>query len=231
MDKKEKDCAYWIGLLLAGLVLGVIAGLAIAGTAYPIYQSDKWAAWMQAFGSIGAIVGAVWLFFAGAKQKERERKDEHATHVFFLMETIELISKKLVETIEDRGSYLHYLSLVNAQAYINRIEDRQTQECIRGEVGDSFKDAESKLKDYCSQRGEMFGNALEVMRSIDWTRYPNSVIGPEIVALTNELYFFHDILTDDARCFAEKGEELKRKATNVNLLIHDAIEKLNVVVK
>jgi len=227
VGKKNKDCVYWVAVLFVGLALGVVGGLAIAGIAYPIYQSEKWAAWVQALGSIGAIVGAVWLFFAGLKQKERERRDEYATHILFLMETIELISKKVVETIEDEGAYLYYLRQAETEAFVDRIKEHQTQELAREVLGDTYKGVEGKLKDYCFQRGEMLRNALGVMKLIDWTRYPNSVIGPEIVALTNELYFFHSILTDDARCFKRKGEELKRKAGNVNLLIHDAIAKLN----
>lgn len=72
MNKKGKACSYWIAVLLVGLALGVIAGLAIAGFAYPIYQSEKWAAWVQAFGSIGAILAAIAI--ASHQEQKRERR-------------------------------------------------------------------------------------------------------------------------------------------------------------
>lgn len=61
MDKKGKDCAYWIAVLLAGMVFGLVIGVVVLSLFYPIFKSDKWAAWVQAFGSIGAIAGAVYV--------------------------------------------------------------------------------------------------------------------------------------------------------------------------
>lgn len=67
MGKKNKDCVYWVAVLFVGLALGVVGGLAIAGIAYPIYQSEKWAAWVQAIGSIAAIAGSLWVARSQAK--------------------------------------------------------------------------------------------------------------------------------------------------------------------
>lgn len=71
MDKKEKGSAYWIMVLLAGLVLGVIAGLAIADFSYPLYQSDKWASWVQAVGSIGAVFSGFALNYYNQTRRSR----------------------------------------------------------------------------------------------------------------------------------------------------------------
>lgn len=101
MDKKEKDCGYWIAVLLVGLVFGVVAGLAIAGFAYPIYKSDKWAAWVQAFGSIGAIVGAVYImkrseFLRRSHERDIERRRfDH--HIEVLRHAAKTVSASLEE--------------------------------------------------------------------------------------------------------------------------------------
>lgn len=67
---RKKDCAYLIAVLLAGVALGLVAGLGVAGVAYPIYQSDKWAAWVQAFGSIGAILAAMQISRAETQRQK-----------------------------------------------------------------------------------------------------------------------------------------------------------------
>ena len=100
MDQKEKDCAYWMVVLSAGLVLGVIAGLAIAGIAYPIYQSEKWAAWVQAFGSIGAIVSAIYLLHKQFLIQDEQRKK---------LERDEEIRLLLALRVELKGRLLFYL--------------------------------------------------------------------------------------------------------------------------
>lgn len=68
MQKEKCDCQ---GLMLAaltvGAVIGAIAGMAIYASAYPVFQSDKWASWVQAVGSIGALIGVYW-----ATNRQRE---------------------------------------------------------------------------------------------------------------------------------------------------------------
>lgn len=56
-----------IAVLLIGLAFGVVAGMAIYASAYPIFQSENWAAWVQAIGSIAAIVGSLWVARSQAK--------------------------------------------------------------------------------------------------------------------------------------------------------------------
>lgn len=61
MKKKKKDCGTLITVLLTGVTLGAIAGIVLLSLLYPVFQSDKWAAWVQAVGSIGAIMGSYFI--------------------------------------------------------------------------------------------------------------------------------------------------------------------------
>lgn len=61
MEKKKKDCGTLIAVLLTGVVFGAIAGMVLLSLFYPVFQSDKWAAWVQAVGSIGAIMGSYFI--------------------------------------------------------------------------------------------------------------------------------------------------------------------------
>jgi len=61
--------------------IGIVVGLAVFVLNWPS-TSSEWAAWVQAFGSIGAIVGAVWLsdkerrsYSANLEREEKELDD------------------------------------------------------------------------------------------------------------------------------------------------------------
>lgn len=104
-QQKDKDSDLLIAVLLAGLVLGIVGGLAIAGIAYPIYQSEKWAAWVQAFGSIGAIVAAIYIMEKGRKHQGRVKQlhdDEAvksaANSIITALSTIYNIERSLQES-------------------------------------------------------------------------------------------------------------------------------------
>ncbi|WP_155774280.1 hypothetical protein [Burkholderia pseudomultivorans] len=66
---KRSVCYY-----VSGVVVGVIA---IAGYRYVDWgnlKSADWAAWVQAVGSIGAILVAIWVSHSGLRAIERQRK-------------------------------------------------------------------------------------------------------------------------------------------------------------
>lgn len=69
--KKEDSEARTLVALVVGCGLGVIIGVAALAAAYPVFQSEKWAAWVQAFGSIAALGVAIWVF---SKQAELTRQ-------------------------------------------------------------------------------------------------------------------------------------------------------------
>jgi len=59
-DMKTEGCeARTLVALVVGAGFGVIVGVATLAVAYPIFQSKEWASWVQAIGSIGAIIGAI----------------------------------------------------------------------------------------------------------------------------------------------------------------------------
>src|SRR5690554_5711321 len=59
--EKEKRFSedFVIAVLLIGVAAGVVSGMAIYAFAFPIFQSERWAAWVQAAGVIGAVGVAV----------------------------------------------------------------------------------------------------------------------------------------------------------------------------
>lgn len=80
--------------LLAGVLLGVFSGVAIYAFANPVLQSKHWASWVQAFGSIAAILGAVYV--AGFSEKLRERL-QRERHNRAALDAVEAFNKKIEE--------------------------------------------------------------------------------------------------------------------------------------
>lgn len=68
-EKKESCEARTLIALMVGVGFGVVIGVAVLVATYPFFQSKDWAAWVQAFGSIGAISMTGFVF-------NKERKIE-----------------------------------------------------------------------------------------------------------------------------------------------------------
>lgn len=105
MDKKEKDCGLLIAVLLAGVVFGIVAGAVGLSLLYPAFQSDEWAAWVQAFGSIGAIVAAV-IIAKHQSEKSREMLRDRLTQEKMIKKNendmlIASINKRVLEVIDE----------------------------------------------------------------------------------------------------------------------------------
>lgn len=77
---KREDCeARTLIALVVGVGFGVVIGIATLAAAHPVFQSEHWASWVQAVGSIAAIGGAYWIGkqqarFAENLRIERTRK-------------------------------------------------------------------------------------------------------------------------------------------------------------
>lgn len=75
----EKEKLYSENVLYAvlaiGLVSGVVAGMAIYASMYPIFQSENWAAWAAAFATTSAAATALWLGLSDIRRKDRERRE------------------------------------------------------------------------------------------------------------------------------------------------------------
>lgn len=64
MSEKKEDCeARTLMALAVGVGFGVLIGAALLASFNPMFQSKEWAAWVQALGSVGAILAAVWVSY------------------------------------------------------------------------------------------------------------------------------------------------------------------------
>lgn len=80
--------------------LGVISMCIAFALHYPT-QSDHWAAWMQAFGSVAAIAAAIWVFRNEAAL-QRQRDKEHAlTEQIVMLESLATEIRTVWSNFED----------------------------------------------------------------------------------------------------------------------------------
>lgn len=59
-----------LAALAAGATIGAISGMAIYAFAYPVFQSDEWAAWVQAVGSIAAVASGFYLNYSNQRKEK-----------------------------------------------------------------------------------------------------------------------------------------------------------------
>lgn len=111
MEKKEKDCGLLIAVLLVGVAFGVVAGVVVLSLFYPAFQSDKWAAWVQAIGSVLAVFTAIYvshrqyknslrLFWIEEKRRKEKEKEKNKEKIFSVMAEINRIAIILDTLIE-----------------------------------------------------------------------------------------------------------------------------------
>lgn len=74
MDQKEKDCAYWIAVLLSGVVLGVVGGFVFGWLWKDGPTSSEATKLVDVFIALGTIGSAVTALLFGLNQKIKERK-------------------------------------------------------------------------------------------------------------------------------------------------------------
>lgn len=76
MSEKKEDCeARALIALAVGVGFGVIIGAAALAAAYPVFQSEQWALWAQALGTIAAVFSGFLLTAYQRNLKERQRLD------------------------------------------------------------------------------------------------------------------------------------------------------------
>ncbi|WP_153065790.1 hypothetical protein [Achromobacter xylosoxidans] len=74
-----KDCYSRLPKLVA--IGGVAVGVGLAFSGWPYSDGQTWAAWVQAVGSIGAILVAVWVAYDQHKKTGRRVVEERTTEV------------------------------------------------------------------------------------------------------------------------------------------------------
>lgn len=85
--KKEGCEARTLIVLAVGVGFGLIIGAAVLAAAYPVFQSENWAAWIQAIGSIAAIAGAVFAAREGANAAARLKEVKQKRAVLAVVES------------------------------------------------------------------------------------------------------------------------------------------------
>lgn len=129
-------------LLLLGGVIGVLIGVAIGvallSYAYPVFHSDKWAAWVQAIGSILALVGVYWatqrqsqMSIESIHESARLRNEERAQASLAILngslkivEGIkEIINKSMEEGLKERDlKYLEAIGELTKENFDQRLK-------------------------------------------------------------------------------------------------------------
>jgi hypothetical protein len=106
---EKEDCeARTLGALAVGVGFGMLIGAALLTSFYPTFQSKEWAAWVQALGSIGAILVAIFISYWGTKSAVRNQLDREARE----RSRLELGCKHVLENLFDtlQSAYEHILT-------------------------------------------------------------------------------------------------------------------------
>lgn len=104
---KEVCEARTLVALAVGVGFGVLIGIALLVSFYPMLQSKEWAAWVQAIGSIGAILMTGYVF---RRERAVEKSRTHITEQRIRCEMIEqlkgladLAIKEMIRAYENKG--------------------------------------------------------------------------------------------------------------------------------
>src|SRR5690625_2773943 len=105
MNSKERKCLYKIAVLLIGIALGFVAGIAVAGFAYPIYKSEVLASWATAIGTFSAAFAAIGI----ALRQEKINKDAKRTEAEVKLRMAHWDLTELDTLLSDAGRQLSYM--------------------------------------------------------------------------------------------------------------------------
>lgn len=154
MNKKEKDCAYWIGALLVGLVLGAIAGFLIgwswdkrSGALEDVRVLDV----LIAVGTIGAAVVALY-FGLRAQLREADRielkrqifRAELKVRVDIAKEKANLIKGAYTQVASSKGNWSASDSMSRIEQHLEELVNLFNNDFLEGFGSLSAKGA-SKL--------------------------------------------------------------------------------------
>ncbi|WP_143243656.1 hypothetical protein [Alcaligenes faecalis] len=121
--KEKEEAREALSLIAFGGLIGIVAGVAIGmgvlSHLYPIFQTDEWAAWVQAIGSVIAIfVSAllmIWQVHSQKKQRDLIKIEEARSVAKNLLKAIDsldhlatafLESKSKEKEINDKTDYV-----------------------------------------------------------------------------------------------------------------------------
>ncbi|WP_052382362.1 hypothetical protein [Paraburkholderia kururiensis] len=89
-------CFQSAGLFTVAVFMGVVVTAFIR---WPPAQSSDWAAWLQAVGSIGAIVGAIWIASAQSRREIAHREQTEKRDAYLLEAELSWLTRDIADYI------------------------------------------------------------------------------------------------------------------------------------
>lgn len=214
---EKKDCeARTLTALGVGVGFGVIIGAALLASFYPMFQSEKWAAWVQAIGSVLAIFTAVILYFLGERHKQKSKESEEANHVTHVMKSVELLSFTLVSTMDHLyDKHLEY----GVKGDLPGDEPEKGREAYQ--AANVIRGVWVTFEDFCERRSIAIDRCGNSISSIEWSKPPIAIIGIYLVSISNDFHLFSEWLKGNEER-DRKREKLRRLAENVSKNIIEA---------
>lgn len=105
VSDKKCDCeSQMIAGLVAGVILGIVIGSAFFAVSYPMLQSGKWAAWVQAIGSILGISVAIAVPAWQHRKAEDLRSKHIRLHNFRVLRLLSVLSERAFQQANTVGA-------------------------------------------------------------------------------------------------------------------------------
>ena len=200
-----KECWWRVLVVIAAplfLILALKNGLQIILT-----LKEGTAAWVQAIGSILAILAAVALYFAGEWHERKKKNKEDINYVTDVMRTVESIAYELVRTMDHLYDN-HYLFGVVGDLPRDVVKtDRQPQQVLSEIHG-----VRVTFEEFCEKRAAVIEHCYMEMSLIDWSKPPISRIAIYLVSIKYDFHVFFNLLKSDVEV------ESKRKILRDNAL-------------
>ncbi|MCX5470507.1 hypothetical protein OSH04_02130 [Alcaligenes sp. A-TC2] len=107
MKNQDKEVIALIGIgIVLGLIIGVAIGMLTLSNFYPTFQSDKWAAWLQAVGSIVAVIAAFIISGNQTRKESLKKSEENRSKidgVYVLARQARATAYKKIKNIREEG--------------------------------------------------------------------------------------------------------------------------------
>ncbi|MFA1602308.1 hypothetical protein ACDW82_01485 [Alcaligenes faecalis] len=203
-------------LAVATFISGAIASLFL----YPILDAGHVAAWVQAVGTILAILSAVVLYFVGEKDKQKSKEKADEEHVTEVMVAVEHLAHTLVVTM-DKLYDIHYQYGIEGHLPRNQADTSRQFQQVQNEI----RGVRVTFEEFCKIRSNVIENCSMALSSIDWSKPPVSKIGIYLVSIANDFSLFSNLLKSDIDG-EEKRKDLRAYALNVSDNVIKAAERL-----
>ena len=213
----------WRLFLKVSVVSTFISGAVGSLFLYPIQDAGHVAAWVQAVGSILAILSAVTLYFVGEKDKQKSKEKEDEAHVTEVMVAVEHLAYTLVVTM-DKLYDIHYQYGIEGHLPRNQSDtSRQFQQ-----VQNELRGVRVTFEEFCKIRSNVIENCCMALTTIDWSKPPVSKIGIYIVSIVSDFSLFFNLLKSDVEG-EQKRKDLRSYALNVSDNVIKAAAKLEEI--